>query len=41
MPLQDMHDLAPSNRDIVERMRPLLPTAYAQGCAAAVSMAGQ
>eukprot|EP01045_Picozoa_sp_COSAG04_P010662 COSAG04_NODE_658_length_11475_cov_3.480837_7_plen_33_part_00 len=30
-----MHDLAPANRDIVEKMRPLLPPLYAQGCAAA------
>lgn len=30
----DMHDLAPSKRDVVKKMRALLPLAYAAGCAA-------
>ena len=29
----DMHDLAPSNRVVVDQMRPLLPPDYAAGCA--------
>ena len=28
----DMHDLAPTKRDIVNELRPLLPGVYAQGC---------
>lgn len=28
----DMHDLAPTKRDIVDQLRPLLPPAYAVGC---------
>ena len=28
----DMHDLAPTNRAIVNELRPLLPAVYAQGC---------
>ena len=31
----DMHDLAPTKRDVVGRMRQLLPPAYAEGCAKA------
>lgn len=30
----DMHDLSPTNREIVNQMRPLLPPDYAAGCAA-------
>ena len=30
----DMHDLAPTHRDVVERMRKLLPADYAAGCKA-------
>ena len=29
----DMADLAPSNRAVVDKLRPLLPLAYAAGCA--------
>jgi hypothetical protein len=28
----DMHDLAPTERAVVEQMRPLLPPAFAVGC---------
>jgi arylsulfatase A-like enzyme len=31
----DMHDLAPTSRDIVAKMRPLLPLEYANGCSQA------
>ena len=31
----DMHDLAPVTRDVVALLRPLLPKAYADGCAEA------
>lgn len=30
----DMHDLAPTHRDIVGQLRPLLPPLYADGCGA-------
>ena len=32
----DMHDLAPTKRDIVNELRPLLPAVYAQGCESAL-----
>jgi hypothetical protein len=32
--MQDMHDLAPKMRDIVNQLRPLLPASYASGCGA-------
>jgi arylsulfatase A-like enzyme len=35
----DMKDLAPTHRDVVEKMRPMLPEAYAHGCATAAAAA--
>jgi hypothetical protein len=29
----DMHDLAPTMREVVNELRPLLPALYAKGCA--------
>ena len=34
--LYNMHDLAPTNRAIVNELRPLLPAVYAQGCESTV-----